>query len=72
MSGAVPAGEVAVQEVAVQETPVAGCPPKLIAAPARLLPLTVTTVPPAGGPEAGLTAVTTGTGGGRTPSGARS
>ena len=39
----------------------AAVPPKLTAlAPVRLVPVTVTTVPPVVGPEAGLTPVTVG------------
>ena len=41
--------------------PEAAVPPKLTAlAPVRLVPVTVTTVPPVVGPEAGLTPVTVG------------
>ncbi len=58
----VPAGAVAVREVAettVKE--VAAAVPKLTAvAPVRLVPVTVTLVPPAVGPLVGLTAVTVG------------
>ena len=59
-----PAGEVAAQEVAVQDTPVAAAVPNVTLPPARFDPVTVTAVPPAAGPLAGLTAVTAGAGGG--------
>jgi hypothetical protein len=59
-----PAGAVAVHELEVQETEVAAAVPKLTVPPARLLPLTVTTVPPVLGPVVGLIALTTGAGDG--------
>ena len=58
-----PAGLVAVQVVALlQETFVAAVAPKLIvvADVLKLVPVTVTTVPPADGPVAGLIPVTVG------------
>ena len=57
-----PAGEVAVTEVALlTTTPVAASAPKWTAlAPVRLVPVMVTEVPPAAGPDVGLTAVTVG------------
>ena len=61
-------GEVAVMDVALLTVKVvAGLPePKLTAvAPVKLVPVTVTVVPPAVGPVPGLTAVTVGGGGGR-------
>ena len=59
---AVSAGAVAVQEVAVHEMLVALFPaPKVTAvALARLVPVTVTSVPPDDGPAVGLIDVTTG------------
>jgi hypothetical protein len=64
-----PAGLVARQlEVLVQLTAVPALPPKLtVVAPAvvlKLVPLTVTTVPPAAGPVVGEIPVTVGSGGG--------
>lgn len=61
------AGAVAVQPVSVHETAVAfPAAPKLTAvAPFRPVPVMVTFVPPACGPLAGLTPVTTGTGSGK-------
>ncbi len=58
------AGAVAVSEVAeATVTPVAATPPKATVAPlAKLVPVTVTTVPPAAGPLDGLMALTVGTG----------
>ena len=57
----VPAGEVTVMEVAVSAVTVPAVVPNLTAvAFARLVPVTVTLVPPAPGPEVGLTAVTVG------------
>ena len=58
----VPAGEVAVRLVAeLTLTPVAAVGPKWTVAPeAKLVPLTVTTVPPLDGPELGLMEVTVG------------
>ena len=60
----VPDGEVAVTDVALLTmTPVAAVAPKSTAvAPLRLVPVTVTEVPPAWGPLFGLTAVTVGAG----------
>src|SRR6202165_1452048 len=60
------AGEVAVMEVAEFTTKVvAAVEPKLTAvAPVRLVPVIMALVPPAVGPELGLTLVTVGTGGG--------
>jgi hypothetical protein len=57
-----PAGEVAVIDVALSTVYVlAGVPPKLTAvAPVKLVPAIVTEVPPAAGPEDGLTRVTVG------------
>ena len=59
-----PAGLVAVIEVAeVTVKPVAAVDPNVTALAAlRLVPLTVTVVPPARGPVAGATPVTVGTG----------
>ena len=57
------AGVVAVIEVALATTvtPVAGMPPNVTAvAPVKLVPVMVTDVPPAVGPEFGLTLVTVG------------
>ena len=59
-----PAGEIAVHKVAVQDTPVAGADPNDTLPPDRPVPVTLTAVPPAGGPLDGLTPVTVGTGGG--------
>jgi hypothetical protein len=59
-----PAGEVALHEPELQETEPAAAEPKFTVPPAKLLPLTVTTVPPVLGPVAGLIALTTGVGGG--------
>jgi hypothetical protein len=58
----VPAGEVAVIDVSLWTvTLVAGVEPKRTAvAPVRLVPVMVTLVPPAAGPEAGVIAVTAG------------
>jgi hypothetical protein len=60
-----PAGEVAVIWVGLSTVnEVAGLPPKFTAeAPVKLLPPIVTLVPPAAGPELGLTLVTAGAGG---------
>jgi hypothetical protein len=60
-----PAGEVAVIEVAeFTVTPVAALPPKATVSPAaKFVPVTVTVVPPAAGPEAGATALTVGAAG---------
>lgn len=57
----VPAGEMAVMLLAeFTVTPVAGIVPKFTAVtPLRLVPAIVTVVPPAAGPLAGVTAVTT-------------
>lgn len=57
-----PAGAVTVHEVAVHESEVAGRPgPKVTpVVPARLVPVMVTTVPPASGPEFGPIEVTVG------------
>jgi hypothetical protein len=57
-----PAGEVAVIDVALVTVNVlAAVPPKLTAvAPVKLVPAIVTEVPPAAGPEDGLTRVTVG------------
>ena len=59
---AVPAGAVAVMLVALLTVnAVAAVPPKLTAlAPVRLVPVIVTMVPPAVGPEDGLIVVTVG------------
>ena len=58
----VPAGEVAVMDPAASAVTVPAVVPNLTAvALARLVPVTVTLVPPAPGPELGLTAVTVGT-----------
>ncbi len=59
---AVPAGAVAVSEVPdTTVMPVAAAVPNLTAvAPPRLVPVTVTVVPPVAGPEVGLTPVTVG------------
>ena len=56
------AGEVAVMEVALLTvTPVPAVAPKSPrVAPVKLVPVTVTEVPPAVGPELGLTVVTVG------------
>jgi heme/copper-type cytochrome/quinol oxidase subunit 2 len=61
-----PEGEVAVIEVAeFTVTPVAACPPKETVLPAvKFVPVMVTVVPPAAGPEAGETALTVGAGAG--------
>ena len=61
----VPAGAVAVIWVAVFTiTPVAAVVPNLTpVAPVRLVPVMVTEVPPAVGPEVGLIPVTVGAGG---------
>ena len=58
----VPAGEMAVTEVALlTTTPVAAAVPNLTpVAPVRLVPVMVTEVPPACGPEVGLIEVTVG------------
>jgi hypothetical protein len=58
----VPAGEVAVMEVALlTTTPVAALAPKWTAvAPVNPVPVMVTLVPPAAGPDDGLTEVTVG------------
>jgi hypothetical protein len=60
-----PAGEVAVIDVAeFTVTPVAALPPKATVSPAaKLVPVTVTLVPPDAGPDAGETALTVGPGG---------
>jgi hypothetical protein len=60
-----PAGEVAVIEVAeLTVTPVAALPPKATVSPAaKFVPVTVTSVPPDVGPDAGETALTVGAGG---------
>ena len=60
----VPAGAVAVNEVSAPFTTmlVAGLGPKPTAAPLRLVPLTVTVIPPTSGPAGGLTEVTVGAG----------
>ena len=57
-----PAGAVAVREVAeATVTPLAAVVPKATVAPAlKLVPVTVTVVPPAAGPEVGETPVTVG------------
>ena len=57
-----PAGVVAVIEVALTTvTPVAAAPPNVTAgAPVKLVPVMVTDVPPAVGPEFGLTLLTVG------------
>ncbi len=59
---AVPAGAVAVREVAdTTVKPVAAVDPKVTAvAPVKPVPVTVTLVPPAVGPEPGANAVTVG------------
>ncbi len=58
-----PAGDVAVIEVEVFEVMTATAPPKsTLIAPPRLVPLMVTLVPPAVGPEAGTTPLTVGAG----------
>src|SRR5437764_2558825 len=60
-SPAVPAGETALSEVPVTEVGVTAVPPKVTeVALARLVPVTVTVVPPAAGPVFGLSAVTVG------------
>jgi hypothetical protein len=58
----VPAGEVAVIDVALlTTTPVAALAPKWTAvAPVKLVPVMVTLVPPAAGPDVGLMPVTVG------------
>ena len=58
----VPAGEVTVTEVDdTNTTLVPGADPKLTAlTPVKLVPVMVTDVPPAVGPDTGLTAVTVG------------
>lgn len=58
----VPDGDVAVQVVEAQVTLVAELVPKSIVAPERLVPVTVTTVPPAPGPCDGEMAVIVGRG----------
>ena len=62
MAPAVPAGEVAVSEVGeVTESEVAGTEPKSTAlAPVNPVPVMVTEVPPARGPDRGLSKLTTG------------
>jgi hypothetical protein len=56
-----PAGAVAVIEVALVTVKVAAVAPKLTAvAPVKFIPVTVTEVPPAVGPEDGLTPLTAG------------
>jgi hypothetical protein len=60
----VPGGDAAVHEEAEQETCVAAVDPKVTVPPLRLLPVTVTTVPPGAGPDVGAIPVTTGAGGG--------
>ena len=55
-----PAGDVAEHELAVHDTPVAAFDPKLTVPPDRFVPLIVTGVPPAAGPDDGLTDVTAG------------
>ena len=57
-----PAGEVAVSEVIeLSVTFVAAVPPKLTVAPVtKFVPVTVTVVPPAAGPEVGLRELTVG------------
>ena len=58
---AVPAGVVQVAEEAEAETLVQAAPPTVMAvAPDKLVPVIVMAVPPAEGPEVGLTAVTVG------------
>jgi hypothetical protein len=59
---AAPAGEVARHVVEAQLTAVAGFDPNVteVAPGTKLVPLIVTTVPPAVGPLAGLTELTTG------------
>ena len=58
-----PAGEVAVSEVVVTLEKVAVVVPKCTAVtPIRLVPVTVTEVPPAAGPPVGLIPVTVGAG----------
>ena len=59
---AAPAGTVAVIEVAfTTEKDVAAAPPKVtLVAPVNVVPVMVTLVPPAVGPELGLTEVTVG------------
>jgi len=59
---AAPAGVTAVMEVAVATTLVAATPPTVTVALAKLVPLIVIVVPPAVGPEIGLTLVIVGTG----------
>jgi hypothetical protein len=55
----VPAGDVAVSDVALSAVMVPGVDPKSTAvAPDRSVPVTVTLVPPDGGPVDGLTPVT--------------
>ena len=59
----VPDGEVTVIDVAVSAVTVPAVVPNLtVVAFVRLVPVTVTLVPPAAGPEVGLTAVTVGAG----------
>ncbi len=59
----VPAGEVTVMEAAVSAVTAPAVVPKSTAvAFARLVPVTVTLVPPPAGPEVGPTAVTVGAG----------
>ena len=59
---AAPAGETAVSEVELlKTTPVPGFAPKVTVAPdTKLAPAMVTEVPPAVGPEEGVTLLTTG------------
>ena len=58
---AVPAVVVQVAEVAEAETLLQAAPPTVMAlAPVKLVPVIVMVVPPAEGPEVGLTAVTVG------------
>ena len=52
---AVPEGVTAVIEVAVLTDTVAGAPPTVTVAPVKLVPVMVMAVPPANGPEDGLT-----------------
>jgi len=60
---AVPDGVVMAIEVAVSVTTVAGLPPTVTVAANRFVPPMVTLVPPAVGPEEGVTEVTIGPGG---------
>ena len=57
---AVPAGVFAVIEVAVATTLVAATPPIFTVAPVKLVPVIVIVVPPATGPEIGVTVVIVG------------